>query len=96
VEFNPRRLDYYQRNLAGAGFQEQEVIFRDSFAFPLSGGYHARQLVPRIPSVETAVLDLDHALTRVLRFLGVASIFCWRYLLVADSSSSPDSEKHRW
>lgn len=86
-EFNPQKLDYYRKNLAIAGFSSQEVIFRDPFAFPLSGGYHARQFMPRISSFEHAVLEFDKAFTKWLRFLGVASIFCWRYLLISDTSS---------
>jgi SAM-dependent methyltransferase len=90
-EFNPRRLDYYRECLAGAGFTEQEVIFRDPLAFPLSGGYHARQILPRTPSLEDAALRVDHGLTRALRFLRLAPLFCWRYLLVADVPSAPRS-----
>jgi SAM-dependent methyltransferase len=90
-EFNPRKLDYYRKNLAAAGFSEQEVIFRDPLTFPLSGGYHARQLLPRISSLEDAALEVDHGLTRVLRFLGLAPLFCWRYLLVADIPPAPQS-----
>jgi SAM-dependent methyltransferase len=87
-EFNPRRLSYYRESLAAAGFTEQEVIFRDPLAFPLSGGYHARQLLPG--ALEDAVLRADQGLTRVLRFLGIAPAFCWRYLLVADTPGSPE------
>ena len=83
-EFNPQKLPYYQIQLVNAGFKTQTVIFRDPLAFPLSGGYHARQLVPRYPSVEHAVLSLDKMITRMFFIPKVASLFCWRYLLISD------------
>jgi 2-polyprenyl-3-methyl-5-hydroxy-6-metoxy-1,4-benzoquinol methylase len=83
-EFNPQKLAYYQKHLADAGFSKQTVIFRDPLAFPLSGGYHARQLIPRNPSIERAVLTLDKKVTTLLRCTGTAPLVCWRYLLISD------------
>jgi SAM-dependent methyltransferase len=83
-EFNPQNLAYYQKYLAQAGFSNQRVIFRDPFAFPVSGGYHSRQLVPRNLSVERAILNIDGAFTKFLRFTKTAPLFCWRYLLMSD------------
>lgn len=83
-EFNPQKLDYYRTQLVKTGFKAQTVIFRDPLAFPLSGGYHARQLVPKHPSVERAVLAFDNSLTGLLRVLRIAPLICWRYLLIAD------------
>jgi len=83
-EFNPQKLPYYKENLEKAGFLKQKVLFRDPLAFPLSGGYHASQMVPRYPSIERVVLSFDKILTRVLRVFGFAPLICWRYLLVAD------------
>jgi SAM-dependent methyltransferase len=84
-EFNPQRLSYYRDQLARAGYSLQEIIFRDPFAFPLSGGYCARQLLPHIPLLEAAAIRIDHGITRGLRALGLAPVFCWRYLMVADA-----------
>jgi len=83
-EFNPQKLDYYQKNLADAGFSKQIVIFRDPLAFPLSGGYHAQQLVPRNVLFEHAIFNFDGAVTKFLRFTKMAPLFCWRYLLISD------------
>ena len=83
-EFNPRKLAYYQKQLEDAGFKKQTVIFRDPLAFPLSGGYHARQLVPRNSFLEHAVLSFDKAGTKLVRITRTAPLFCWRYLLIAD------------
>jgi SAM-dependent methyltransferase len=83
-EFNPQKLDYYQKTLDEFGFSKQNVIFRDSLAFPVSGGYHAEQLVPRKPSIERGILGIDRAVTKVLRATRVAPFFCWRYLLISD------------
>jgi SAM-dependent methyltransferase len=83
-EFNPQKLPYYKINLEKEGFPNQKVLFRDPLAFPLSGGYHARQLVPRSPGFERFVLSFDKMLTKILRFTHLSSLICWRYLLVAD------------
>lgn len=83
-EFNPQNLAYYRKQLEDAGFKKQVISFRDPLAFPLSGGYHARQLVPRNPSVEHVVLAVDKSVTRLFRITRMDSLFCWRYLLISD------------
>lgn len=83
-EFNPQKLAYYRTHLKAAGFVKQSVIFRDPLAFPLSGGYHAHQLIPRNLSVERMVLRTDLVLTNLLRITRTAPLICWRYLLIAD------------
>jgi SAM-dependent methyltransferase len=83
-EFNPQKLEYYKVNLEKSGFPKQKVLFRDPLAFPLSGGYHASQKIPRRPSIERFVLSFDKILTRLLRGSGLAPRICWRYLLTAD------------
>jgi SAM-dependent methyltransferase len=83
-EFNPQKLAYYQKNLADAGFAMQKVIFRDPLAFPLSGGYHTSQLVPRNHRIEHMVFSIDRVVTRALRFTGLLPFLSWRYLLIAD------------
>jgi len=83
-EFNPQKLGYYKKNLQESGYSKQSLIFRDPFAFPLSGGYQHSQLIPRKKSIERLVLDIDKAMTKAFQFVGIASFFCWRYLLIAD------------
>jgi SAM-dependent methyltransferase len=63
--------------LEQAGFSIVAVHYLSSFAFPLSGGYVGKPLLPaRTPA---SILRLDDHLTRVL-----GRHFAWRYLLVAD------------
>jgi len=83
-EFNPQKLDYYRQNLAGLGFPKQTVIFRDPLAFPLSGGYHTWQIVPRSPAIERLVVLVDKLMVKAMRLTGISRLFCWRYLLIAD------------
>lgn len=83
-EFNPQKLQYYQKCLTRSGFSRQSTLYRDPFAFPLSGGYHARQLVPRNDLVERVVIRVDKAFTILLHACGLSSHFCWRYLLISD------------
>lgn len=83
-EFNPQTLNYYKEKLDEFCFTKQKIIYRDLLAFPLSGGYLAEQMVPRKPSIEHAVLKIDKAFTKVFQLTGIASLFCWRYLLISD------------
>ena len=92
-EYNPRDLKYYQKCLNRCGYTEQDVIYRDVLAFPLSGGYQHRQLVPRNKSIERAVVKLDTGITRVCNALNITRIFGWRYLLTADQY---DYKFHGW
>ncbi|OPX69975.1 MAG: bifunctional 3-demethylubiquinone-9 3-methyltransferase/ 2-octaprenyl-6-hydroxy phenol methylase [Methanoregulaceae archaeon PtaB.Bin056] len=83
-EYNPQNLAYYRNCANLAGFSVQTVQFRDILAFPLSGGYVSRQLVPREPLVEQSIIQIDEKLSRFFRFFGADSIVSWRFLLVAD------------
>jgi len=83
-EYNPQKFNYYKKKLEESGFSKQRVIFRDPIAFPLSGGYHAYQLIPRKPSLEHAILGIDKTITKIFQLTGLASLFCWRYLLISD------------
>ena len=83
-EYNPQKFNYYKKKLEEFGFSKQKVIFRDPIAFPLSGGYHAQQLIPRKPLLEHAILGIDNTITKVFQLTGLASLFCWRYLLISD------------
>jgi SAM-dependent methyltransferase len=83
-EYNPQKFNYYKKKLEEFGFSKQKVIFRDTIAFPLSGGYHAHQLIPRKPSLELAILGIDNMVTKVFQLTGLSSLFCWRYLLISD------------
>lgn len=83
-EFNPQKRSYYQKNLETFGFKNQIVTFRDPVAFPLSGGYHAKQLLPKNERIELSVLGIDKAITKIMKITHLGSTFCWRYLLIAD------------
>lgn len=83
-EFNPQKLEYFQKILADNGYTKQTVTFRDVFIIPLSGGFSYRQLVPRYKPIEMIVMILDRKITYLLDVCGLSSFICWRYLLVAD------------
>jgi SAM-dependent methyltransferase len=86
-EYNPQDLQYYSRCLKEFGFSKQTTLYRDIFAFPLSGGYISRQLVPHHPGIEGTVLELDNILTRFTDRMGLTRYLSWRFLLQADRSS---------
>jgi dolichol-phosphate mannosyltransferase len=67
--------------LEHAGFTVQSVTHSDALAFPLSGGYVSRPLLPR--RAAALALRLDDALVRRL-----GQRVAWRYLMVADKSEA--------
>ena len=63
--------------LERAGFAVREIHYSDALAFPLSGGYVSRPLMPR--AAVPAVFAVDEVVVRLLgRFAA------WRYLIVAE------------
>jgi 2-polyprenyl-3-methyl-5-hydroxy-6-metoxy-1,4-benzoquinol methylase len=92
-EYNPQTLAYYRNRLKRCGFGEQSIMYRDVIAFPLSGGYQHRQLIPRVDIIENSVVKLDTKLTDLLRYTKVSKIFAWRYLLVADKITYKNKAK---
>jgi SAM-dependent methyltransferase len=71
------------RVLEDNGYEVQNVSFRDVLAFPLSGGLVGYELVPHIKWLERFILEFDHLLVKVLKYVGIERYFCWRYLIVA-------------
>ncbi len=67
--------------LKSHGMEVQGPYFRDLLAFPMSGGFVGRALVPRIPKIYPLLLRLDHLLQFVSRLLKVEKQICWRYLV---------------
>jgi ubiquinone/menaquinone biosynthesis C-methylase UbiE len=59
------------------GFKVKSLTYSDALVFPLSGGYVARPLAPRV--IAATLFPIDNALVRT--FKGALS---WRYTMVAD------------
>jgi SAM-dependent methyltransferase len=66
-----------RRLLEGIGFRVVSVEYLSSLAFPLSGGYVGKPIVPR--SAPRWIFSLDD---RIVRLFGRRA--AWRYLMVAD------------
>lgn len=69
--------------LEDSGFDIVRCDFRDVIAFPLSGGFVGKELVPNVRAVKHAVMALDSILNSALRLLRLQSHFCWRYIVYA-------------
>ncbi len=70
--------------LGRAGFSSIRTIYRDTLAFPLSGGYIGRSLVPAWCWLHDLLLGLDRAATAGLTGLGLGRWTCFRLLIAAD------------
>ncbi len=67
--------------LSGRGMEIQGPYFRDLLAFPMSGGFVGRELVPRIPKIYPLLLKVDRLFQFLSRLLRVEKQVCWRYLV---------------
>lgn len=76
--------------LTEAGFTCRKVLYRDTLAFPLSGGYIGRPLLPGWKWVGVLALACDHCLTAIFRTLGIARWTCFRKMVIADKSGAED------
>ena len=71
------------RALRSKGFMVKTCKLRDVIAFPLSGGFVGRELVPNIKFIKDVILMLDSTINVLLRMLGIEKFFCWRYVIYA-------------
>jgi len=72
-----------ERAISKAGFEIVHRSFGEVLAFPLSGGFVGRPMVPN-NVVGNMVLSLDSLVEKALECLRLHHHACWRYLLVAD------------
>lgn len=70
--------------LRSAGFGHIRVRHRDVIAFPLSGGYIGRQLVPSWRWLGGLLMGLDWAAAGFVNALRLGRWCCFRRLLIAD------------
>jgi SAM-dependent methyltransferase len=70
--------------LERAGFVHVRQFFRDTLAFPLSGGWWGKSFVPNVTSVKRALLGSDAILTRAVVGLGLGPALCFRVLIVGE------------
>lgn len=82
-EFNEQPLHYYLDVLAYNGYIIDRMDFRDTLAFPLSGGLVGKQMLAENQTLYRAVIALDRLLSGLLRTLGLQSRFCFRCLISA-------------
>lgn len=85
-EFRPLPFAYYRDTLRQSGFAIARVVYRDVVAFPLSGGFVAKQRVPPHDGLERLTVAVDEGVATVVNALGLGPYLCWRYLLVADNT----------
>lgn len=69
--------------LNDSGFKVEKCRWRDVIAFPLSGGFVGKELVPNINFFKKIIIVLDNCINFVLRTLKIQRYVCWRYLIYA-------------
>ena len=75
------------RVLKENGFRLSKISFSELIAFPFSGGYVGRELLPRRKWLFEPVLFLDRMILGMTKFLGISKHLAWRYLIVAERIS---------
>jgi len=76
--------------LREAGLAVGKVEYFDTIAFPLSGGYIGRQLLPNWRWLARLVMGIDWAVTGLVRLLGLGRWMCYRGLIVAKKSQAKE------
>ena len=72
-----------EQAISQAGFVLVHKSFGEVLAFPLSGGFVGKPMVPN-NMIGNLVLGLDSLMEKALEWLHLHHHACWRYLLVAD------------
>lgn len=70
-----------------AGLAVGKIEYFDTIAFPLSGGYIGRQLVPNWRWLARLVMGIDWAVTGLVRLLGLGRWMCYRGLILAEKKT---------
>ena len=83
-EHNEKPRDFYVGALERAGFKIAALRFRDVIAFPLSGGFVGRPLVPDRPWLGNLLLTADRRLNHLVHRMHMEKAVCFRFLLAAD------------
>jgi len=65
------------------GFAVKTIMWRDLFAFPLSGGFIGPELIPNIGFLKKTVIFFDKVINSFLSVLHIQKHFCWRYIIYA-------------
>jgi hypothetical protein len=76
-----------EQAISHAGFVLVHKSFGEVLAFPLSGGFVGKPIVPN-NMIGSMVLGLDSLIEKTLLRLHLNHHACWRYLLVADLDRS--------
>jgi len=69
--------------LEKAGFTVKTCKWRDVIAFPLSGGFVGKELVPNVRIIKRLVLKMDKIANYILSKLRIQRYVCWRYVIHA-------------
>ena len=91
-ELNSFGSDYYVKILNRFGFKVEKVYFMDVVTIPISGGFHAPQLVPDDELVYSILLKFDSFLNSILKVLHLQKTFCWRYVTYAKPATGMSRE----
>jgi len=80
-------VDKVLKTLKENGFDVKICMWRDIIAFPLSGGFVGRELIPNIGFVKDAVLRLDKIINMIMRTINLQRHVCWRYIIYAQKAN---------
>jgi len=69
--------------LEANGFKVAAHSWRDTIAFPLSGGFVGIEFVPNIGFIKKSIIKLDSCINLACRRLDLQRYACWRYLIYA-------------
>jgi SAM-dependent methyltransferase len=81
-EHNIRKVEDYISVFENNGYECLETTYSDFFAFPLSGGYISKPLVPGIKWLRNFLLWTDKWASKILGRFGLKKWFAFRVMMV--------------
>ena len=85
TEFNERHKNYYVDFFKKTQFSNVTITYRDIIAFPLSGGFIGKQLVPSsMKSLMRFIITVDKLFNSFLEIFRLQNFFCMRFIISAE------------
>ncbi len=87
-EYQQKQIADIAESLRKRGFSVRQILYSDTVAFPLSGGWWGHCWAPASGIFDSAILKADRIITKVIHLLNAEKYFCFRALIVADKPMS--------
>ena len=82
-EYNEKKPMHYVNILQENNYLIENLLYRDPIAFPLSGGFIGKQIIPDLPFLYNSIISLDKMINNILGKVKIQKYFCSRFIINA-------------